>query len=40
LMIHHPSNTVVAKFSSWPERMNYELADLTDAGVLALCASL
>ena len=40
LMIHHPSNTVVAKLSTWPERMNYELADLTDAGVLALCASL
>jgi CubicO group peptidase (beta-lactamase class C family) len=39
LMIHHPSNTVVAKLSTWPERMNYELADLTDAGVLALCAS-
>ncbi len=39
LMIHHLSNTVVAKLSTWPERMNYELADLTDAGVLALCAS-
>lgn len=39
LMIHHPSNTVVAKFSTWPERMNYELADLTDAGLLALCSS-
>jgi CubicO group peptidase (beta-lactamase class C family) len=40
LMIHHPSNTVVAKFSTWPDRMDYELADLTDAGLLALCASL
>jgi CubicO group peptidase (beta-lactamase class C family) len=40
LMIHHPSNTVVAKLSTWPERMNYDLADLTDAGVLALCTSL
>ncbi len=40
LMIHHPSNTVVAKFSTWPERMNLELADLTDAGLLALCSSL
>jgi CubicO group peptidase (beta-lactamase class C family) len=39
LMIHHPSNTVVAKLSTWPERMNYELADLTDAGLLALCSS-
>ena len=40
LMIHHPSNTVIAKFSTWPDRMNYSLADLTDAGLLALCASL
>jgi CubicO group peptidase (beta-lactamase class C family) len=39
LMIHHPSNTVVAKFSTWPERMNYDLANLTDAGLLALCGS-
>jgi CubicO group peptidase (beta-lactamase class C family) len=39
LMIHHPSNTVIAKFSTWPDRMDYELADLTDAGLLALCAS-
>jgi CubicO group peptidase (beta-lactamase class C family) len=40
LMIHHPSNTVIAKFSTWPDRMNYSLADLSDSGLLALCASL
>ena len=40
LMIHHPSNTVIAKFSTWPDRMDYALADLTDAGLLALCDSL
>ena len=40
LMIHHPSNTVIAKFSTWPDRMDYALADLTDAGLLAFCASL
>lgn len=40
LMIHHPSDTVIAKLSTWPGRMNYELADLTDAGLLALCAAL
>ena len=40
LMIHHPSNTVVAKFSTWPDRMDYHLADLTDAALLALCGSL
>lgn len=40
LMIHHPSNSVIAKFSTWPDRMDYALADLTDAGLLALCGSL
>ncbi len=40
LMIHHPSNVVIAKFSTWPDRMDYALADLTDAGMLDLCASL
>ena len=40
LMIHHPSNTVIAKFSTWPDRMDYALADLTDAGLLAFCDSL
>ncbi|MEP7201554.1 MAG: serine hydrolase [Ilumatobacteraceae bacterium] len=40
VMIHHPSNTVIAKLSTWPDRMDYTLADLTDAGLLALCDSL
>jgi CubicO group peptidase (beta-lactamase class C family) len=40
LMIHHPSNTVIAKFSTWPDRMDESFADLTDAGLLALCGSL
>ena len=40
LMINHPSNTVIAKFSTWPDRMDYDLADLTDAGLLAVCAAL
>jgi CubicO group peptidase (beta-lactamase class C family) len=40
LMIHHPSNTVIAKMSTWPDRMDYTLAELTDAGLLALCESL
>jgi len=39
LMIHRPSNTVIAKFSTWPDRMDYGLADLTDAAMLALCGS-
>lgn len=37
LMIHHPSNTVIAKFSTWPNRMDHALAELTDSGLLALC---
>ena len=40
LMVHHPSNTVIAKFSTWPDRMDEALADLTDSGLLALCADL
>jgi CubicO group peptidase (beta-lactamase class C family) len=40
LMIHHPSNTVIVKFSTWPDRMDYVFADLTDAALLALCGSL
>jgi CubicO group peptidase (beta-lactamase class C family) len=40
LMIHHPSNTVIAKLSTWPDRMDYASADLTDAGLLAYCSSL
>jgi CubicO group peptidase (beta-lactamase class C family) len=40
LMIHRPSNTVIAKFSTWPDRMDYGLADLTDAAMLALCTSV
>jgi CubicO group peptidase (beta-lactamase class C family) len=39
LMIHHPSNTVIAKFSTWPSRMDHSLSDLTDAGLLAICES-
>jgi hypothetical protein len=38
-MIHHPTNTVIAKFSTWPKRMDYELADLTDVALLALCGT-
>jgi hypothetical protein len=40
LMVHHPSNTVIAKFSTWPDRMDYALGDLTDAAFLAFCESL
>lgn len=40
LMIHHPADAVIVKFSTWPERMDYALADLTDAGLLALADAL
>ena len=40
LMIHHPANVVIAKFSTWPDRMDYALADLTDAGLLDFCTTL
>jgi len=37
LMVHHPSNTVVARLSSWPRPWVEAYADLAEAGVLALC---
>ncbi|MBW2577716.1 MAG: serine hydrolase [Deltaproteobacteria bacterium] len=40
LLIHHPSQTVVVKFSSHPEFEDPRLFALQDAGMLALCESL
>ncbi|MBW2542607.1 MAG: serine hydrolase [Deltaproteobacteria bacterium] len=40
LLIHHPSRTVVVKFSSHPEFEDQRLFALQDAGMLALCESL
>lgn len=40
VMIHHPSDAVIVKFSTWPDRMDYALADLTDAALLSLCDAL
>ena len=39
LMIHHPSNTVIVKFSTWPDRMDYVFADLTDTAACWPCAA-
>jgi len=36
VMIDRPANVVIAKLSTWPDRMDYALADLTDAAMLAL----
>jgi CubicO group peptidase (beta-lactamase class C family) len=40
LMVHHPSNTVAVKFSTWPQRMDDSLANLADAMLLAICDTL
>jgi CubicO group peptidase (beta-lactamase class C family) len=40
LLIHHPTQTVVVKFSSHPEFEDLRLFALQDAGMLALCESL
>lgn len=37
VLVHHPSNTVVARLSSWPHPWVDEYAELADAGLLALC---
>jgi CubicO group peptidase (beta-lactamase class C family) len=40
LTIHHPSRTVVAKLSVWPDRMDRAASALSHAATLALCAEL
>jgi CubicO group peptidase (beta-lactamase class C family) len=40
LLVHHPTRTVVVKFSSHPEFEDPRLFALQDAGMLALCESL
>jgi len=40
LLIHHPTQTVVVKFSTHPEFEDRRLFALQDAGMLALCESL
>jgi CubicO group peptidase (beta-lactamase class C family) len=40
LLVHHPSRTVVVKFSTHPEFEDLRLFALQDAGLLALCESL
>jgi CubicO group peptidase (beta-lactamase class C family) len=40
LLIHHPTQTVVVKFSSHPEFEDPRLFALQEAGMLALCESL
>ena len=40
LLIHHPSQTVIAKFSTWPNGYIHRTSTLQDAGLLAVCESL
>jgi hypothetical protein len=40
LAIDHPSNTVIVKFSTWPERHSDDLEAVTDAGFAAICGHL
>ena len=39
LLVHHPSRTVMVKFSSHPGALDTRLFALQDAGMLALCES-
>jgi CubicO group peptidase (beta-lactamase class C family) len=40
LLVHHPTQTVIVKFSTHPEFEDLRLFALQDAGMLALCESL
>lgn len=40
LLVHHPTRTVLVKFSTHPEFEDLRLFALQDAGLLALCESL
>jgi CubicO group peptidase (beta-lactamase class C family) len=40
VLIHHPSRTVVACFSTWPRPTSDAYSELASAGLLALCESL
>jgi CubicO group peptidase (beta-lactamase class C family) len=38
--IHHPSNSVVARFSTWPRPEDEEKDALSDAAAIAVCEAL
>ena len=37
ILVHHPTRTVIAKFSTFPDGLDWELFALHHAGMLALC---
>ena len=40
VMVHHPSNSVVARFSTWPVADDDEKLALSDAAAIAVCEAL
>lgn len=40
VLVHHPSNSVVTRFSTWPLAIDDQKATLSDAAALAICSSL
>jgi CubicO group peptidase (beta-lactamase class C family) len=40
LLVHHPSRTVIARFSTWPKRWDDRLSALADAGNVAVVEHL
>jgi CubicO group peptidase (beta-lactamase class C family) len=40
VLIHHPSNSVVGRFSTWPSASDDEKLDLSDAAAMAVCEAL
>ncbi len=40
LLVHHPSNAVIVKLSTWPDRMDEGLAEMTETALLAICEEL
>ena len=40
VLVHHPSRSVVARFSTWPSAIDAERNALSDAAALAVCEAL
>ena len=40
VLVHHPSNSVVARFSAWPSAEDDEKGALSDAAAIAVCEAL
>ena len=40
LLVHRPARTVIAKFSTFPDALDWDLFALHHAGMVALCEYL